>query len=235
MESALQQAPILRLKASLYPFTLLELNELDLPAIERDLRHRLKQAPQLLHRAPVVIQLPQQPVTHELGAALLTLLSRLTLIPIGIRSKGEQHQALANALQLPLLNESTADKTSKKQRKSLDSATESKTKTPLIIQSPVRSGQQIIHAEGDVIVFGHVGQGAEVLASGSIHIYGTLNGRALAGIHGDESSTICCQKLQAELCAIAGHYQVSDDMDHQHWQKPAYIQLSDGRLIIQSV
>jgi len=82
---------------------------------------------------------------------------------------------------------------------------------------------------------GNVGQGAEVLAAGSIHIHGTLYGRALAGIQGNKNATISCQKLEAELFSIAGEYQVSDDMDSQHWQKTCYIEMQDGRLTLHSV
>jgi septum site-determining protein MinC len=93
----------------------------------------------------------------------------------------------------------------------------------------------MINPNGDLIIFGNVGQGAEVLASGSIHIYGTLYGRALAGINGDINATITCQKLESELLAIAGQYQVSDDLASEHWQKTCHIHLKDERLIIESV
>jgi len=104
----------------------------------------------------------------------------------------------------------------------------------MVLKTPVRSGQQVVNPEGDLIVFGNVGQGAEVLAAGSIHVYGTLHGRALAGIRGDADATITCMKLQSELFAIAGQFQVSEDMATKHWQQTAHISLRDGRLIIES-
>lgn len=73
------------------------------------------------------------------------------------------------------------------------------------------------------------------MAAGSIHIHGTLYGRALAGIEGNRQASISCQKLEAELFSIAGEYQVSDDMDPQHWQKTCYIEMQDERLTVQSV
>lgn len=81
----------------------------------------------------------------------------------------------------------------------------------LLIDSPVRSGQYIEHLEGDVIVIGSVASGAEIVAGGSIHIYGTLRGRAIAGAD-DPRARIFCRKLEAELLAIDGLYMTADDM-----------------------
>lgn len=82
----------------------------------------------------------------------------------------------------------------------------------LIIREPVRSGQSVIFAEGDVTVIGSVASGAEVIAGGSIHIYGALRGRALAGSVGNASARIFCRKLEAELVAIDGVYKMAEDM-----------------------
>jgi len=70
----------------------------------------------------------------------------------------------------------------------------------------VRSGQSVIFPEGDVTVLGSVGSGAEIVAGGSIHIYGTLRGRAMAGVNGNPAARIYCQKIEAELLAIDGYY-----------------------------
>lgn len=81
----------------------------------------------------------------------------------------------------------------------------------LLLDSPVRSGQYIEHLQGDVIVIGSVASGAEIVAGGSIHIYGTLRGRAIAGAD-DPRARIFCRKLEAELLAIDGLYMTADDM-----------------------
>ncbi len=81
----------------------------------------------------------------------------------------------------------------------------------LLLDSPVRSGQYVEHLEGDVIVIGSVASGAEIVAGGSIHIYGTLRGRAIAGAD-DPRARIFCRKLEAELLAIDGLYMTADDM-----------------------
>ncbi|MGI3899514.1 MAG: septum site-determining protein MinC [Janthinobacterium lividum] len=82
----------------------------------------------------------------------------------------------------------------------------------LIIDKPVRSGQSITFAEGDVTILGSVASGAEVMAGGSIHIYGTLRGRAMAGF-AHKDGRIFCSKLHAELLAIDGVYKTADEMD----------------------
>ena len=91
----------------------------------------------------------------------------------------------------------------------------------LLLESPVRSGQSVIFADGDVTVLGSVGSGAEIVAGGSIHIYGTLRGRAMAGVNGNSAARIYCQKIEAELLAIDGYYQTAEDIDVSLRNRPA--------------
>jgi septum site-determining protein MinC len=83
----------------------------------------------------------------------------------------------------------------------------------LIIDTPIRSGQSVFHPHGDVIVLGSVGSGSEIIAGGSVHIYGTLRGRAFAGVMGNPDARIFCQKNEAELLAVDGWYRTADDME----------------------
>jgi len=83
----------------------------------------------------------------------------------------------------------------------------------LLIEQPVRSGQSIVFEKGDVTVVGSVASGAEVIAGGSIHVYGSLRGRAIAGLTGNNRARIFCRRLEAELLAIDGVYQTADDMN----------------------
>jgi septum site-determining protein MinC len=93
--------------------------------------------------------------------------------------------------------------------------------TSLLLESPVRSGQSVIFAEGDVTVLGSVGSGAEIVAGGSIHVYGTLRGRAMAGVNGNSAARIFCQKIEAELLAIDGYYQTAEDISANLRNRPA--------------
>jgi septum site-determining protein MinC len=91
----------------------------------------------------------------------------------------------------------------------------------LLLESPVRSGQSIVFTEGDVTVLGSVGSGAEIVAGGSIHVYGTLRGRAMAGVNGNSAARIYCQKIEAELLAIDGYYQTAEQIDDTLRNRPA--------------
>ena len=93
--------------------------------------------------------------------------------------------------------------------------------TSLLLENPVRSGQSIVFTEGDVTVLGSVGSGAEIVAGGSIHIYGTLRGRAMAGVNGNSAARIYCQKIEAELLAIDGYYQTAEEIDATLRNRPA--------------
>jgi len=90
----------------------------------------------------------------------------------------------------------------------------------LLIDQPVRSGQSIVFEKGDVSIVGSVASGAEVIAAGSVHVYGALRGRAIAGLTGNHDARIFCRRLEAELLAIDGVYQTADDMDAALRGKP---------------
>ena len=102
----------------------------------------------------------------------------------------------------------------------------------LLIERPVRSGQSIIFPEGDVSVLGSVGSGAEIVAGGSIHIYGTLRGRAMAGHMGNSRARIFCQKIEAELLAINGYYRTAEEIDASYRGKPMQAWLNDNVMMI---
>ena len=104
--------------------------------------------------------------------------------------------------------------------------------TSLLLDSPVRSGQSVIFPEGDVTVVGSVSSGAEIVAGGSIHIYGTLRGRAMAGINGNSAARIYCQKIEAELLAIDGFYRTAEEFDAALRNRPAQAWLEGETLRI---
>jgi septum site-determining protein MinC len=90
----------------------------------------------------------------------------------------------------------------------------------LVHDKPVRSGQSVIFPDGDITILGSVASGSEVVAGGSIHIYGALRGRAIAGSTGNPAARIFCNKLEAELIAIDGLYRTAEDMDPQYRSRP---------------
>ena len=101
----------------------------------------------------------------------------------------------------------------------------------LVHALPVRSGQQVFAANRDLTVLATVGAGAEVLSDGSIHVYGALRGRALAGASGFTGARIFCREFHAELVAIAGHYKVLDDVPKELRGKPVQIWLDNSDIL----
>jgi len=95
----------------------------------------------------------------------------------------------------------------------------------LLLDGQVRSGQSIVFPDGDVTVVGSVSSGAEIVAGGSIHIYGTLRGRAMAGINGNSAARIYCHKIEAELLAIDGYYRTAEDIDAALCDRPMQVWL----------
>lgn len=102
----------------------------------------------------------------------------------------------------------------------------------LLIDSQVRSGQSVVFPDGDITIVGSVSSGAEIVAGGSIHIYGTLRGRAMAGINGNLTARIYCHKVEAELLAIDGYYQTADDIADSLRHRPAQAWLEGEMLRI---
>ena len=102
--------------------------------------------------------------------------------------------------------------------------------TSLLLDHPIRSGQSIVFPDGDVTVVGSVSSGAEIVAGGSIHIYGMLRGRAMAGINGNSAARIYCQKIEAELLAIDGFYRTAEEFDAALRNRPAQAWL-DGETL----
>ena len=97
----------------------------------------------------------------------------------------------------------------------------------------VRSGQSITFPDGDVTVIGSVASGAEVIAGGSVHVYGSLRGRIIAGAYGNSQARIFCRKLQAEFLAIDAVYLTAEAIDTslaglpvQVWSEHETIKLS---------
>jgi septum site-determining protein MinC len=102
----------------------------------------------------------------------------------------------------------------------------------LVLEEPVRSGQSVVFPHGDVTVLGQVASGAEVVAGGSIHVYGTLRGRALAGSMGNGRARIFCRRNEAELLAIDGYYRTTEEMDATLRNRPIQAWLAGDVLMV---
>jgi septum site-determining protein MinC len=117
---------------------------------------------------------------------------------------------------------------------SADTAGSSRRQEPstLLVETPIRSGQSVIFPYGDITVLGAVSSGAEVVAGGSIHVYGALRGRAMAGSMGNAKARIFCSRNEAELISIDGYYRTAEEMDVNLRNRPTQCWLEDRILSI---
>lgn len=166
---------------------------------------------------PVVVDLSSVDLSQAGIGHLLTSLQDRNIRVLGI--EGVDEARLMPSMP-PLLSGGRSCVVEPSAPKKLEAKAEPKL-TSLLLEAPVRSGQTVIFPEGDITILGSVGSGAEVVAGGSIHIYGALRGRAMAGVNGHTTARIYCQKIEAELLAIDGFYQTADDIDAALRGRPA--------------
>ena len=232
----------------------LRVRTLDVAQLSREMRERVERAPKLFGRAPVIIDfggLAQMPDAAT-AKALLEGLRSAGVLPVGLSYGTRETEQLAEQLGLPLLAKfraqyepvaaAPAERAPAARRENVVAeaipakaakASPAVASSPGLVQkTPVRSGQQLYAEARDLTVLSTVGAGAEVISDGSIHIYGTLRGRALAGAQGNTDARIFCQEFHAELVAIAGHYKVLDDVPKELRGKAVQVWLDKDQLMI---
>ena len=234
----------------------LRLKRLEPDELQRELAEKVQNAPNLFARAPVVVDLshlPSLPGIDEIRDVLVRI-REAGMLPVGLSYGTSENEELARALDLPLFAKFRAayERTGKAEAEPEPaepaprrrSAAQAATPAPppasartdatigMLHEKPVRSGQQIYARGRDLILTNLVGNGAEVIADGSIHIYGALRGRALAGAQGDASARIYCQEFHAELVSIAGQYRVFEDMPQDLKGQPVQAWLDGDRLML---
>lgn len=227
-------------KGGSFTLPVLHLYQANMDLVSQQLAEKVNQAPDFFQNAPVVIDL--QRLQEGAGgvdfALLVGLLRGFGMIPVGVRGGSDEQNGLASAMELAILSNERVQR----QRAAPRSAPPSKSEevdvpaleaASKLITRPVRSGQRVFAPGGDLIIVAAVGSGAEVIAAGNIHVYGSLRGRALAGVKGDTGARIFCQGLEAELVSVAGHYRISEDIDEAWKSKSVQILLSGRRLEIQ--
>lgn len=189
--------------------------EIPLPDWLRALDAQIERSPSFFDNRPVVLDLAMLPADHTDVEGLLRQLEERGIRIIGTEGAHPSWKGIeAWGRPLPSGGRATRDVTVPENAPARP-AIEPATSAPgsLLVDQPVRSGQSVVFERGDVTVLGSVASGAEVIAGGSLHIYGTLRGRAIAGFTGNARARIFCRRLDAELIAIDGVYQTADDMD----------------------
>ncbi len=231
--------PALEFKSSTFSVPVLVLASNDLIVIEEQLQAKIKLAPEFFKNSPLVLDV-QDPNKQEIEIdvpAIIALIRKLGLLPIGIRGGNPQQNEQAIALGIPIHSIHTSSTSEAKKPKVAVPEPETKDllqKGTTVITHPVRSGQRV-YAAGDLIIIAQVSPGSEILAEGNIHVYGALRGRALAGVQGDTEARIFCTNLQAELISIAGNYKISEDLNPNTRNKPVQVYLDKRTLVIQEI
>lgn len=229
--------PAFQFKGSMLPFTVIELDSVDLERIAAALPETLAQAPGFFEHAAVVVGVEKVADSQLDVVAVVDLLRSQRLLPIAVRGGGEVLAEQARGIGLawfPAAAEGTERRAAPARRPN-----QRRQEAPAVVgrthRGTVRSGQQVVALDGDLVVVGAVNPGAEVLAAGSVHVYGPLRGRALAGIHGDPGAAIYCRELDAELVSIAGSYKRLEDIDAARLGRPAQIRLDGEQLQISAL
>ncbi|PIW59210.1 septum site-determining protein MinC [Shewanella sp. CG12_big_fil_rev_8_21_14_0_65_47_15] len=216
--------PSLELKGASFTLSVLHINSSDLHAVMAELDSKLAQAPQFFLGAPLVVNLSAiQDNDFNLHGLKELLLSR-QLVIVGITGATTVLSNQAKTLGLAIVKagkQSTTPPPAPRQTK--------------IVKQNIRSGQQVYAKNGDLIIFGAVGNGAEVIADGSIHIYGALRGKAMAGAAGDPTAVIIAHSLEAELVSIAGQYWLAENLQQHSSDKSGCIRLNGESLMVESL
>ena len=211
----------IELKSGSITLPILKILNPDLADISLQLEDKIGKAPDFFKNAPVIIDLGDLDETTRDAldfGALLECIQEHALSPVGMRGGSAEQQKRARLEKVAVLAEVRTEQAAAGQgvknnpRRPLPPP-RPQTALTKIVDQPVRSGQRIYAAGGDLIVLAQVSPGAEIMADGNIHVYGALMGRALAGVQGNLEARIFCSDLKAQLIAIGGHYRTSEEED----------------------
>ena len=246
--------PLIELKFGQVGIANLRLNLADPEALRAEIAQKVAAAPQLFGRAPVVLDLSRLPALPDraLALALLDAVRAGGMLPVGLSYSTTENEELARSLDLPLFAKFRAvyeqqPKAAAENTEPVAAKPKSAPKTVAPATPPtvaggmqaqrhdkaIRSGQQVYARGRDLVVNATVANGAEVIADGSIHIYGRLSGRALAGAQGDATARIYCMDFRAELVSIAGRYRVFEEITEELRGRPVQAWLDGERLLIE--
>jgi septum site-determining protein MinC len=203
---------------------------------------KIAHSPDFFRQAPFVLDVgpiaDQAPIDLE---AFTAKLRDHRLIAVGLQNGSDAWQEAASAAGLAVMAPGGAAATAPARPSAQPAPVASpppaapRRGSGLVITEPVRSGQQIFYGEGDITVLAPVGSGAEVAATGHVHIYAPLRGRAFAGVDGDDRAMIFCDQMHAELLSIAGVYLVNEELDRDAVGRRVRVNCAGERLFITSV
>ncbi|MGL5284964.1 MAG: septum site-determining protein MinC [Aeromonas sp.] len=223
------------IKGATFTLSVLHITDAHPDKIRQLLASKVAQAPHFFNCAPLVLNVEKLESVPDF-AQLRELIEAEEFILVGITgARSEAMKIAAKTAGIAVMTSGKGKRTEALPSKSVK-ATEPPPLVPTRVHvGPVRSGQQIYAAGTSLVVLGSVSPGAEVIADDSIHIYGTLRGRALAGARGNQQARIYCQQLAAELLSIAGTFQLSDALPPGLILRPVHVRLDNEQLRIDSI
>jgi septum site-determining protein MinC len=213
------------IKSANLPLVALLLKSADLTLFRQELQQRYGDMPAFFDNDPLLIDLsllPENVATVDF-AALVNALRPHSLLPIAVRGGRAELIGQAQAAGLVLATDAIIQRTaaaatpSPASPASTAAAPAAKAAAPvaptsaMVIDKPLRSGQQVYARGRDLIVMAMVNPGAEVIADGHIHVYAPLRGKAMAGARGNVEARIMALSMEAQLLSIAGVYRTSEN------------------------
>lgn len=232
----------------------LRVRTLDAARLAAEMAERVQRAPKLFARAAVVLDFGGLSRCPDIGEVrvLIEALRDAGVMPVALAYGTSAIEELSKDVGLPLLakfrasyeRDGEAEPAPAPRKAAAEPAPApapaaapppARSEPGLMHVHPVRSGQQVYAQDRDLTVCATVGAGAEVIADGSIHVYGALRGRALAGAGGLATARIFCREFHAELVAVAGHYKVLEEIPKELLGKAVQIWLEHDKLRIEQL
>ena len=240
-------APVIfDLKSAALTLVALVLKTTDWLELGNELEERFGNVPVFFDQDPVAIDLSQ--VRDAPGdidfAGLLALLRRHKMVPIAAKGGSAHQMEAARAAGLVEAPEGAGPSAAPPRAAAMPEVvlTEVIREVPiaappaLVVDKPLRSGQQVYARGADLVVLAVVSFGAEVIADGSIHVYAPLRGRAIAGAKGNADARIFTTCMEPQLVSIAGVYRTTEtELPADVLGKAAQVRLDGGRLVVEAL
>lgn len=232
------------LKSAQLPVVAVVLRDTDIHVLARDLAERLAADPDFFDNDPVLIDLAHvSDVTDPVDFVELRRVLRMHHTqPVAVRGGSPEQMEAAKAAGLMAAPDAMPARSAPVEVREVIREVEVVREIPapmadaLIIDRPLRSGQQVYARNTDVVVLAMVSYGAEVIADGNVHVYAPLRGRAVAGARGNTEARIFSTCMEPQLLSIAGIYRAIDSaLPEDVAGKPAKVRLEGEKIIIESL
>ena len=245
VDTAGQARTHLDLKSAQLSVVAMVLKTVDVAAVAAELAARSADDPEFFDNDPVLIDLSavqaeEQPIDF---AALVQLLRSHRTQPVAVRGGNPAQMQAAHAAGLVAAPDMPAARAQPREVirevvREVQVPVEVPVPAPapgaLVVDKPLRSGQQVYARGSDLVVLAMVSFGAEVIADGSIHVYAPLRGRAMAGARGNTAARIFTTCMEPQLVSIAGIYRTTEvAIPTDIVGKPAQVRLEGEKLFFE--